>query len=265
MTEIPTFEVNAFVGPGLSGNPAAVCLLDHGLEDEAMLAIAKRHNLSETAFLVAAGPGDDFDYHLRWFTPEVEVDLCGHATLATAHVLFNERGFEGREVRFLSPSGLLSARSEGQLIWLDFPSRKPLAATLPAAVLKAIGGAPKEVLLGQRDYLLVYGDQAEVEALGPDFETLGDHGLLGYIATATGRQVDFVSRCFFPAYGIDEDPVTGSAHCVSGPYWAEKLGRNDIRAHQISPRGGELALRIVDDRTLIGGRAETVRRGEIQV
>ena len=265
MRKIPTFEVNAFVGPGLTGNPAAVCFLDHWLEDEAMGAIAKRHNLSETAFLVPAGPDQAFDYHLRWFTPEVEVDLCGHATLATAHVLYNERGFEGDKVGFLSKSGLLSARSDGERIWLDFPSRKAVAAKLPAAVLKAIGGTPKEVLLGERDYLLVYGDQGEVEALAPDFETLRNNGLWGYIATATGRESDFVSRYFVPAYGIDEDPVTGSAHCVSGPYWAERLGRDELAARQISSRGGDLALKVGSRRVLIGGRAVTVRRGEIQV
>ena len=265
MPGIPTFEVNAFTGPSMTGNPAAVCLLDHWLEDEAMAAIAKRHNLSETAFLVPASPDQSFDYHLRWFTPELEVDLCGHATVAAAHVLYNERGFDGDAVHFRCQVGPLSAAREGDRMWLDFPSRKPVAAKLPAAVLKAIGGAPKEVLLGQRDYLLVYAEQSEVEALAPDFAALGDHGLWGYIATAPGLEVDFVSRCFFPAYGIDEDPVTGSAHCVSGPYWADKLGRNEIKAHQISPRGGDIALKIGSRRVLIGGRAVTVRRGEIQV
>lgn len=265
MTEIPTFEVNAFVGPGLSGNPAAVCFLEQWLEDAKMLEIAKRHNLSETAFLVPAGPGEDFDYHLRWFTPEVEVDLCGHATLATAHALFKERDFKGDKVRFLSKSGLLSARSVGGRIWLDFPSRKPAASELPEAIVTALGGAPREVLLGERDYLLVYGDQAEVEALAPDFETLRNNGLWGYIATAPGRESDFVSRYFVPAYGIDEDPVTGSAHCVSGPYWAGRLGRDELAARQISCRGGDLLLKVTDDRVLIGGRAVTVRRGEIQV
>ena len=265
MPGIPTFEVNAFTGPEMSGNPAAVCLLEEWLEDAAMQAIAKRHNLSETAFLVAAEAADDFDYHLRWFTPEVEVELCGHATLATAHVLFNATGFSGHNVRFLCQVGLLSARSDGARIWLDFPSRKPVAAELPAAVLRAIGGSPKEVLLGQRDYLLVYEDQSAIEALTPDFEVLGANGLWGYIATAPGREVDFISRCFFPAYGIDEDPVTGSAHCVSGPYWAEKLAKSELRSHQISARGGDLALRMAGDRTLIGGRAEIVSQGEIEL
>lgn len=265
MPGIPTFEVNAFTGPSMTGNPAAVCLLDHWLDDHVMQGIAKRHNLSETAFLVPAGPDQAFDYHLRWFTPQVEVDLCGHATLAAAHVLYNERRFAGDEVHFRCQVGPLSVAREGDRMWLDFPRRKPLAAHLPAAVLKAVGGTPREVLRGQRDYLLVYADQSEVEALAPDFAAIAEHGLWGYIATATGRQVDFVLRCFFPAYGIDEDPVTGSAHCVSGPYWADKLGRNEISAHQISPRGGDIALKIGSRRVLIGGRAVTVRRGEIQV
>lgn len=249
----------------MAGNPAAVCLLDDWPAEHVMQGIAKRHNLSETAFLVPAGPGQAFDYHLRWFTPEVEVDLCGHATLAAAHVLYSERGFDGPAVRFRCQVGRLSAARDGDRMWLDFPSRKPSAAKLPAAVLKAIGGAPGEVLRGQRDYLLVYADQSEVAALAPDFAAIGKHGLWGYIATAAGRQADFVSRCFFPAFGIDEDPVTGSAHCVSGPYWAEKLGRNELQAHQISPRGGDIALKIGPERVRIGGRAEIVSQGEIQL
>ncbi len=257
---IPCYHVDAFASTVFHGNPAAVCPLEAWLPDATLQNIAAENNLSETAFLVARG--SDFD--LRWFTPTIEVDLCGHATLAAAFVLFTERGFSGNTVRFHSRSELLTVTRKGDVITLDFPSRPAAPCAAPETLVRGLGRQPLEVLQA-RDYLAVFASAAEVRALKPDFATLRTLDALGIIATAPGDDYDFVSRFFAPAAGINEDPVTGSAHCTLIPYWARRLGKPALLARQVSARGGELICRDAGDRVFIGGRATIYLRGEIQI
>lgn len=259
--KIPYYQVDVFANAAFTGNPAGVCLLPgEWLPDGLMQDIAAEHNLSETAFVIQKGDW----FGLRWFTPTVEVDLCGHATIATAHVLFNEVEFGAHEIRFETLSGEVGvARSSGRLV-LDFPSRPPKAADLPANLSIVLGGAPSGQL-ASRDYFLVYETEAEVRALNPDFPAMMDWECLGVIATAPGDDpdVDFVSRFFAPRAGVDEDPATGSAHCTLIPYWAERLQKVNLRGLQISARGGEFFCRDSGERVKIGGQAVTYLRGEI--
>ena len=257
---IPYYHVHAFTSRVFGGNPAGVCLLDGPLPDALMQQIAEENNLSETAFAHPQGEG----YALRWFTPTMEVDLCGHATLATAHVLLHERAAVGTRVAFESASGLLVATMRGDQIELDFPSRSPQVSSPPAALVKGLGSHPKSVWKS-RDYMAVYDSAAEVAALSPDLKSLLELDGLGVIATAAGTDCDFVSRFFAPKAGIAEDPVTGSAHCSLIPYWAERLGKNEMFARQISKRGGELRCILRGDRVGIAGRAITYSRGELEV
>jgi len=257
---LPCYHVDAFASTVFHGNPAAVCLLDEWLPEATLQNIAAENNLSETAFLVARGP----DYDLRWFTPAIEVDLCGHATLAAAFVLFTERGVNTSSIRFHSRSGLLTAAREGDVITLDFPARPAASCAAPDALVRGLGRQPLEVLRA-RDYLAVFAKAAEVQALKPDFALLQTLDCLGIIATAPGEDCDFVSRFFAPAAGINEDPVTGSAHCTLIPYWSQRLGKPALLARQVSARGGELICRDGRERVFIGGRATTYLRGEIQI
>jgi PhzF family phenazine biosynthesis protein len=260
--EIPIYQVDAFTGRPFGGNPAAVCPLERWPDDALMQAIAAENNLAETAFFVRSGNG----YHLRWFTPEIEIDLCGHATLATAHVLFHHLGYAGDTISFSSMSGPLSVRKKDGRIELDFPARDPAPATLPSIIAEGIGAEPLEVLKA-RDYVLLLRDEAEVRALTPDRQRLDriniDPG--GIIVTARGSRTDFVSRFFTPQAAIFEDPVTGSAHCSLVPYWARKLGKTALVAEQVSRRGGTLRCELAGNRVRMAGEAVTYLEGKVFV
>ena len=257
---IPYFHVDAFASEPFHGNPAGVCPLDKWLSDDVLQKIAAEHNLSETAFFAR----EQEYYRLRWFTPAMEVDLCGHATLASAFVLFSELGFQGDSIRFESRSGTLIASRRGELIELDFPSRPPEPCVTPPDLVKALGREPREVLRS-RDYFAVFDSQEEVAALTPDFDLLMKMDCLGIIVTARGSDSDFVSRFFAPRAGIDEDPVTGSAHCSLIPFWAARLGKAELFARQISRRGGALWCQHLGDRVGIGGRAVIYGQGKVHV
>jgi predicted PhzF superfamily epimerase YddE/YHI9 len=256
--KIPYYHVDAFTGSVFAGNPAGVCVLEEWLPAETMLGIAAENNLSETAFLVER----EAHYELRWFTPVTEVDLCGHATLASAHVAFHHLGHTGSLVRFASKSGMLPVGREGEVLVLDFPARPGERCETPDALREGLGREPAEVYLA-RDYMAVYPTQADVEALEPDMELLKQVVSLGVIATAPGDEVDFVSRFFAPTVGVPEDPVTGSAHCTLIPYWSARLGKQALHARQVSARGGELYCQDAGARVHIGGRAVTYLTGEI--
>ncbi len=256
------FHVDAFAQGPFTGNPAGVCPLAAWLPAALMQQIAAENNLAETAFIV---PRAGHEYEIRWFTPAVEIDLCGHATLASAHVLFTHLGFSGPKVVFHSQSGPLevSREADGRLT-LDFPSRPPQElAAHPTGLSDALRGTPLHVLAA-RDLLAVFSTEAEVRALKPDFARLLALEYVGIIATAPGTgEVDFVSRFFGPRVGVPEDPVTGSAHSTLIPYWAEKLGKTELRARQISPRGGDLWCRLRGERVDISGYAVTYAVGEL--
>ncbi len=257
---LPLFQVDAFTSRLFGGNPAAVVPLEAWLPDPVLQSIALENNLSETAFAVPRG---DF-FELRWFTPLVEVDLCGHATLATAYVLFEEGRVRGDTVRFEAKSGSLAVTRSGSRLILDFPSRPPEPASCPDELVKALGTRPKEVH-GSRDLLVLFETEDAVAALDPDFQALGALDYFAVIATAPGRNVDFVSRFFAPRVGVPEDPVTGSAHCTLVPFWSARLGKKKLHTHQISKRGGELFCEDRADRVSIGGEAVLYLRGEITV
>lgn len=258
------YQVDAFADAPFRGNPAAVCLNEHWLPDEVMQSIAAENNLSETAFLVPEGDA----WALRWFTPTTEVDLCGHATLAAAAVLLegDDSGEADDAVLFTTASGPLHVRRHGQRLELDLPAVPPLplAGAPPAALIEGLGRAPTEILDAGHNYLCVFGSEGDVAALTPDFGTLGTLGEKRVIATAPGASadVDFVSRFFAPTVGVDEDPVTGSAHCSLAPFWADRLGRTTLQARQISPRGGALEVEDRGGRVVLRGQAVIVIRGE---
>lgn len=256
--ELPIYQIDAFTGAVFSGNPAAVCPLTEWLPDEKLQAIANENNLSETAYFVPAGDG----FHLRWFTPTVEVDLCGHATLASAYLLFEVLQHAGDSVRFDTKSGQLAVRREGELLVMDFPSRPPAPVDIHNGLIKSLGGLPVEILAA-RDYLVRYHSEADVRSLDPDMEALKKIDRFAVIATAPGDQCDFVSRFFAPAKGVPEDPVTGSAHCTLIPYWAEELGKTELTARQVSRRGGELYCKLSGGRVQIAGRAALYLKGTI--
>jgi PhzF family phenazine biosynthesis protein len=258
---IPFYQIDAFTDRLFGGNPAGVCPLDKWLPDETMQKIAMENNLSETAFFVK----EDDGFHIRWFTPKVEVNLCGHATLASAHVIFNYLGHEGELVTFNSRSGVLNVSKEGDLLILDFPANKPQRAALPNDFVQSLNITPIQCYRGKEDYLLVYRSQQEITALIPDFRRMEKTDARAVIVTAPGDTVDFVSRFFAPRVGVDEDPVTGSAHTVLIPYWAERLGKTEMKALQLSRRGGILFCRLRDERVDIGGKAVTYLKGEISL
>ncbi|HEY0834048.1 MAG TPA: PhzF family phenazine biosynthesis protein [Azospirillum sp.] len=260
---LPIYQVDAFADTVFTGNPAAVVPLESWLPDERLLAIAAENNLAETAFLVPAGG----DYAIRWFTPTVEVDLCGHATLAAAHVIgtMMEPG-RGRIDFRTRQAGRLTVERQGDLLVLDFPSRPAARADAHPDLAAALGGAEPEAVLAGRDYLVVYRDADTVRGLVPDMARLAGLDRFAVCVTAPGTDgVDFVSRFFAPAQGIPEDPVTGSAHCTLIPYWAARLGKTRLAARQISARGGSLACELRGDRVKIGGKAVLYLEGTIQV
>jgi PhzF family phenazine biosynthesis protein len=259
---IPMYQVDAFASRLFTGNPAAVCPLDRWLDDATMQAIAGENNLSETAFYVPAGK-DRFG--LRWFTPTIEVDLCGHATLGTAHVVFEiRREVTGDTVTFESRSGELRVKREGGLLTLDFPSRPATQDAIDARLVDALGAAPSKIL-GAQDYLCIYETEEQVRALAPNMEKLAQVDRFAVIVTAPGKDCDFVSRFFAPSKGVPEDPVTGRAHCTLTPYWAERLGKTKLHARQLSKRGGELWCELRGDRVKIAGRALQYLEGSIEI
>jgi len=255
--------VDAFTNKVFGGNPAAVCVLDNWLEDSLMQEIAMENNLSETAFLVKDGVA----YHIRWFTPTVEVDLCGHATLAAGKVLFEQPGFTGDEISFHSKSGLLKVKKETNgMLTLDFPASIPeLLNDPPAIILDSLKIESDGIYKGPFDYMVVARNQAAIESLQPDFKLLATLPSRGIVVTAQGNEVDFVSRCFYPQSGIDEDPVTGSAHTMMTPYWAEKLGKTKLSAIQLSKRKGHLQCELAGNRVLMSGFAVIYLKGEIEL
>lgn len=258
---IPIYQVDAFAAQVFAGNPAAVMPLDAWLADHTLQAIAAENNLAETAFLVARNEG----YELRWFTPAVEVDLCGHATLASAHVLFEHLGFSGDSVSFHTRSGELIVRRSGGGLTLDFPSLKLESVPVNDQVSQALGATASEAYFvsGAWKQLLVFENEAQVAALEPDFPALKIATDRCVIATAPGESHDFVSRFFGPQVGIDEDPVTGSAHCALVPYWAQRLGKTGLQARQISSRGGDVDCLLQGDRVFMTGGAVTFLAGEV--
>lgn len=262
--KIPFYQVDAFTSRPFGGNPAAVMPLDAWLPDDVLQAIGMENNLSETAFFVPAGAQR---FELRWFTPAVEVPLCGHATLASAHVLLRLLHSDWDVVHFDTKSGSLSVRKTGDLLAMDFPARTPTPCAPPPALLEGLGRAPLAVLRTAEDtnYYAVFDSEAAVRAIAPDFARLKSLAPAGICITAPGESADFVSRYFAPSYGIDEDPVTGSTHCALIPLWAAKLGRAKLSARQVSGRGGELHCELDGARVVIAGQAVTVLAGQFQL
>lgn len=254
--------VDAFTDRPFAGNPAAVCLLQRAAEPHWMQQVAAELNLSETAFLV---PRTDDGWDLRWFTPKVEVDLCGHATLASAHVLWREYGVAAEVLRFHTRSGWLAARRSGEFICLDFPADPAVPCDPPDDLAAALGVVPVEVHRGAAKLLAVVSDAATVRELRPDAVRLAALDAQGVIVTAPGDRpdLDFVSRFFAPRVGVPEDPVTGSAHCTLGPYWAQRLHKTSLRAFQASARGGEVGVTVRDERVELRGRAVTTLTGDL--
>jgi predicted PhzF superfamily epimerase YddE/YHI9 len=262
MPRLPIYQVDAFTDSLFGGNPAAVCPLEAWLPDATMQAIAAENNLAETAFFVREGS----DYALRWFTPTVEVDLCGHATLASGHIVFSFLEPERESVSFRTlKAGTLAVSRRADMLVMDFPARPAIPAEAPPGLFAALGGKPHEVLRA-RDHLIVYGSAAEVAALTPDFAALARVECWAAIATAPGDNgIDFVSRFFAPAQGLPEDPVTGSSHCTLVPYWSKRLGKTELNARQLSRRGGALTCALEGDRVSIAGRAVLYLEGRISV
>ncbi len=260
--KLPIYQVDAFADRVFSGNYAAVCPLKHWLDDTVMLNIAKENNLPETAFILKEGNA----YHIRWFTPDIEMDLCGHATLASAHVIFEYLGHESDSIVFTSVSGPLKAFKKDGHIFLDFPVRPYQLAALPQAIKEGISPSPNEVYHA-RDYLLVYDNEETIRSIKTDQKILDQINLDpgGIIISAPGSDVDFVSRFFTPQSTIFEDPVTGSAHCTLIPYWAERLQKDTMTAKQLSEREGSLQCELHDNRVHIGGKCVTYLKGEIYV
>lgn len=257
---IQMYQVDAFTDTLFGGNPAAVCPLKDWPEPAIMQNIAAENNLAETAFFVNKEP----HFELKWFTPEVEIDLCGHATLASGHVLFNHLNHPGNEILFQSRSGLLKVSKQGDLLTLDFPASACIPSGEVADLSDALGAQPLEVYRS-RDYLALFKDENTILSIHPDFEKLKKLDSLGIIVTAPGDRSDFVSRFFAPSAGVNEDPVTGSAHTMLIPFWAGKLKKNKLHAYQVSKRRGELFCELAGDRVLISGKAVTYLVGEISV
>lgn len=259
MNKIRFFQVDAFAEKQFKGNPAGVCLLYDEISEENMQSIAAENNLAETAFLVKVKDG----FNLRWFTPTVEVDLCGHATLASAHILWQE-GVIGKDepLRFYTRSGLLTAVQKGDWIELDFPASFEEDRDLSQEALSALNVKPVNVVFSKTRYLVELSSEEEVAACKPDFNRLKDHEMI--VITSHGdksSKYDFVSRSFAPSHGIDEDPVTGSSHCCLATYWAKRLGKTEMLAYQASNRGGEVKVKLAGDRVLFSGKAVTVVAG----
>lgn len=262
--QLPLFQIDAFATDVFRGNPAAVCPLNSWLDDDILQAIAQENNLSETAFYVEKDDG----YQLRWFTPKHEVNLCGHATLAAAHVIFFEIGSKEDELSFSSRSGALSVKREGNYLSLDFPAL-PMesCSNPPMPLIEGLGKEPVDILFTDEDpnYYAIYDNKDDVLGLQPDLTKLEQLHPYGAVATAAGRDVDFISRYFAPSYGIPEDPVTGSIHCALTPYWADNLDKTQLRAQQASRRGGELLCSLQNDRVRISGRTVKYFQGTLSI
>lgn len=261
MTTLKIFQADAFASGLFKGNPAAVVPLTEWLPDELMQQIAQENNLSETAFFIPETGG----FHIRWFTPKTEVRLCGHATLATAHVLFNEMNFQGNLISFQSQSGFLTVKKEADKLQLNFPADFVQPVGEMPVFAEAFGAWPLKTLKGKTDFLLLFDSEETIRNISPDFQLLKQTNARGIIVTAPGKEVDFVSRFFAPGEGIDEDPVTGSAHTSLVPFWSSKLRKTELTALQVSERGGQLWCTLAGDRVLISGKAITYLRGEIEV
>lgn len=253
------FHVDAFTDHIFGGNPAAVVPLESWLSDAMMQQIAAENNLSETAFFVKESTG----YRIRWFTPVSEVDLCGHATLASSHVLFNHLGFPGDLIELQSRSGILRVKRDGERLTLDFPADTMQEVTVPENLVTAIGRTPLNTYKGKTDFMMVFGSQSDVEEIVPDIHLLLKTDARGVIVTAPGKEVDFVSRFFCPQVGVAEDPVTGSAHTSLTPYWSARLGKTMMKASQLSRRRGHLTVKLKGDRVEISGKAVTYLEGNI--
>jgi len=259
--ELALYQIDAFASKPFEGNPAAVCPLDEWLPDKIMQSIAEENNLSETAFFVPKDNG----FHIRWFTPTSEVDLCGHATLATAYVLFNILGYKSDKVEFDSRSGILIVTKNNEWLVMNFPSQPPvLCHNIPEEIIKAFNITPIECLMSE-DYIVVFEHEIDIESAKPDFEQLKKLDLRGVAITAKSSRYDFIARFFAPKYGIPEDPVTGSAYTQLAPYWASKTGSKRFNVKQVSSRGGELSCEVVDDRVLISGKAIKYLEGKIKI
>jgi PhzF family phenazine biosynthesis protein len=262
--KISIYQVDAFTDHLFGGNPAAVCPLEEWLDKQAMQNIAAENNLSETAFFIKNGEG----FEIRWFTPTVEVDLCGHATLASAHVIFNYLEFRGEVITMQSKSGELRVTRSGDLLTLDFPSTKSEPMEIPGQLAEALNATPSAVYRS-RDLLALFENEEDIVSMRPNFtliyDVLTSQDFFGMIVTAPGNQSDFVSRFFAPPEGIDEDPVTGSAHTILTPLWAERLNKKSLHAYQLSRRKGELFCKLAGDRVLISGNAVTYFKGEIEI
>lgn len=258
--KLPLFQIDAFTRHLFGGNPAAVVLLENWLPDHVLAAIAAENNLAETAFII---PGPN-EIPLRWFTPSVEVDLCGHATLAAAHVILRHLSPSADQVTFSTRSGNLRVTREEDRLTLDFPARPGMPAEVSEELVSALGIRPREVLVA-RDVLAILDCESEVKNLRPDFSRIASLDAFAVIVSAQGESVDFVSRFFAPGAGIPEDPVTGSAHCTLVPYWAARLGKSVLTAKQLSARGGELDCRLMGNRVLISGCTVEYLRGEIML
>ncbi|NOQ79834.1 MAG: PhzF family phenazine biosynthesis isomerase [Gammaproteobacteria bacterium] len=254
------YQIDAFANRPFEGNPAAICPLDSWLPDELMQSIAAENNLSETAFFIPTDKG----YHIRWFTPMNEVDLCGHATLASAYVIFNLLDYKNNEIVFESRSGLLRVNRNSDWLKLDFPAQAPTSCKIPELIVKAFNSQPIECLRSE-DYIVVLSDEQSVLNAKPDFSLLEKLDLRGVAITAKGTRYDFVSRFFAPKYGINEDPVTGSAYTQLVPYWSDQLGVYNFHSKQVSIRGGEVYCELAGERVLISGKAVMYMKGEIEL
>jgi PhzF family phenazine biosynthesis protein len=258
--KLPLFQIDAFTDHLFGGNPAAVVLLESWLPDKVLAAIAAENNLAETAFVI---PGPD-EIPLRWFTPTVEVDLCGHATLAAAYVLFRHVMPSAKQLTFTTRSGNLIVTADGDRLTLDFPARPGVSIEISEQLVAALGVRPAEAFLA-RDLLVILDCESDVRNFRPDFARIAALDYFAVIVSAPGESVDFVSRFFAPGAGIPEDPVTGSAHCTLVPYWAARLGKSNLTAKQLSARGGDLSCRLAGDRVFISGSTVEYLRGEIDI
>ena len=260
--KLSIYQVDAFTEKVFGGNPAAVIPLDDWIDEGLMQNIAMENNLSETAFLVKTDEG----YHIRWFTPEYEIDLCGHATLASAYIIKNFLEPHVQEINFTTQKvGPLKTTIKDGIYTLDFPSRMPEACEIPDDLLKALGVSTAAEILRSRDYFVVLPNEEAVRNVEPDYNLMKELDTIGVIITAKGHEADAVSRCFYPGLGIQEDPVTGSAHCNIVPYWAEKLGKTKLLCQQLSARGGELQCELDGDRVLMSGKCVLFLQGEINI
>lgn len=259
--KLQIYQADAFAAGLFKGNPAAVVPLQEWLSDELMQQIAMENNLSETAFFIPEGD----HFHIRWFTPKAEVRLCGHATLGTAHILFNELNFQGDLLEFESLSGLLTVKKVGDKLQLDFPADFAQEVDSIETFTEAFGTKPLKTLKGRTDYLLLFESEETIKNLQPNIQLLLSTNARGIMVTAKGNEVDFVSRFFAPSVGVNEDPVTGSAHTTLIPFWANRLNKNELTALQLSARGGQLWCTLSGDRVFIAGKAVTYLRGEIEM